>query len=122
MSFHHHTTEHIDDVVVFLHAVLDDLLDGVVELLVVPNHLRDVLVDVVHVLLELLRGDDIPFFELLRGDDIPLFFELLLVHDGDIPLSSLSNHLSYPLSSLSTFVVLDPQYPCPLFGRVRSWG
>ena len=75
-SFRHHILEHIDDVVVVLRAGLDDLLNGGVELLVVPDRLRDVLVDVVHV--DILLGGDIPFFELLRGDDITCFFQLLL--------------------------------------------
>ena len=73
-SFGHHILEHIDDVVVVLRAVLDHLLDGDVELLVVPDDLRDILLDVVRVLL-ILRDDDIPsFFIVLRADDIPFFF------------------------------------------------
>ena len=71
-SFRHHIVEHIDDVVVVLRAVLDDLLDGDVELLVVPDDLRDILLDVVRVF---LRDDDIlSFFIVLRADDIPFFF------------------------------------------------
>ena len=72
-SFYHHVVEHVDNIVVVLDAFLDDALDGVVELLVVPDGLRDVLVDVVHVLLELLRDGYIPFFELLRDGDITFF-------------------------------------------------
>ena len=60
--FHYHVVEHNDDIIVVPDALLGDLLDGVVELLVVPDGLRDVLVDVVHVLLELLLGGDIPVF------------------------------------------------------------
>ena len=60
-SLHHHVLENVDDVVVVLGAVLDDLADGVLELLVVPDDLRKVLVDVMHVLeLHVVRETDIP--------------------------------------------------------------
>ena len=62
--FLHHVVEHVDDVAFASGAVLtffSDLGDGVLELLDVPDDLRDVLVDVVHVLLLLvIRDDDIP--------------------------------------------------------------
>ena len=92
-SFMDHVVQHVDDVAVLAIVLHGDLVDGVLELLVVPGDVRDILLDV-----------DIPFFELLH--DIS-FFELLLLRDGDIPFSSFSNHLSYPLSSLSIVVPLS---------------
>ena len=59
-SFLDHVVQHVDDVVVLAIVLLGDLVDGVLELLVVPDGVRDILLDV-----------DIPFFELLR--DIPMF-------------------------------------------------
>ena len=104
MSLHHHVVEHVDDIVVVIDALLDDLLDGVAELLVVPDDVRDVLVDVVHVLLELLRDGDISVFELLVVDDIPIFdiplSSLSIPLSCTVPLSSLSNHLSYLILSI----------------------
>ena len=90
---HHHVVEHADDIVLVIDDVLGDLLDGVLELVGVPDDLLDALVDIVFVLVFLV--------------DLPV------VRDGDIPLSSFSNPLSYmfltiPLSYLflSTFVPL----------------
>ena len=67
---HHYVGGHVDDIVVVLDVVLDDHVDGVRELLVVPDDLRDILVDVMHVL------------ELL------VVLGLLEVRDDDVPLSS----------------------------------
>ena len=64
--FLHRVVEHVDDVGFASGAVLTlfclyDLVHDVLELLVVPDDIRDVLVDVVHVLLLLvIRDDDIP--------------------------------------------------------------
>ena len=77
LALHHHVVEHVDDIVLILDAVLGDLLDGVVELLVVLDNLRDVIVDVVRVL-----------------------FDLLLLHGVDMPLSSLSSPLSFLVLSI----------------------
>ena len=60
-SFLHHVVKHVDDVVVDPVFVLQDRVDGDLELLDVPDGLRDVLVDVMRVLdLLLLLEVDIP--------------------------------------------------------------
>ena len=50
-SFMDHVVQHVDDVAVLAIVLLGDLVDGVLELLVVPDDVRDILLDV-----------DIPFF------------------------------------------------------------
>ena len=90
LSLLHHVVEHVDDVALVLDAVLGDLVDGCLELLVVPDDIRDVLVDVMHVLgLLLLLDVDIPCYS-------------LFVLDVDIPLSSV-------LSSIVPIDGLCPQ-------------
>ena len=62
-----HIVEHADDVVVAPVVVLHDPVDGDLELLDVPDGLRDVLVDVMRVLeLLLLLEVDIPCLSLFR--------------------------------------------------------
>ena len=53
-----HVVKHGDDVDLAFAVVLDDPVDGVLELLVVPDGLRDVLVDVVRALCLLVTRDD----------------------------------------------------------------
>ena len=97
---HHHVVEHVDDIVLVIDVVvLGDVLDGVLDLVGVPDDLRDALVDIVLVL--------------------GLLVDLPVVRDADIPLSSFSSPLSYlfltiPLSCLflSTSVPLSD-----VFGR-----
>ncbi len=48
-SLNHHVVKHVDDVVLVVDIVLVDLVDGVLELVVVPDNLRDMFVDVMHV-------------------------------------------------------------------------
>ena len=67
-SFLDHVVQHGDGVVLVLAIVLDDPVDGVLELLVVADDVQDILVDVVHVF----------FFLLVLGDDMPLSFFLIL--------------------------------------------
>ena len=89
-SSHHHVVEHVDDIVLVIDIVLGDLVDGDLEL-VVPDDIRDILVDIMRVL-ELLVA---PGLLVVRNDDMSL---------TNMPLSSLINPLSYiiPLSSLSS--------------------
>ena len=68
-SFTDHVVQHGDDVVLVPIVRLGDLVDGVLELLVVPDDVQDILVDAVHVLGLLL---------VVLGDDMPLSFFLIL--------------------------------------------
>ncbi len=76
LTLHHHVPEHVDDIVLVIDVVLvdRDILDGVLELVGVPDDLLDALVGIVLVL--------------------GLLVELPVVRDDDIPLSSFSNPLS----------------------------
>ena len=96
-----HIVEHADDVVVALAIVLHDPVDGDLELLVVLDNLRNILVDVMRVLGLLL----------LLDVDIPVYF--LFVLDVDIPLSSVLSSIvpltDFVLSNivpLSDFIIL----------------
>ncbi len=42
LSFNHHVVKHVGDVVLVVDIVLVDLIDGVLELVVVPDNLLDV--------------------------------------------------------------------------------
>ena len=48
-SFLDHVVQHVDDVVVFSIVLLGDLVDGVLELLFVPDDVGDLHVDIIRV-------------------------------------------------------------------------
>ena len=62
---HHDVVEHVDDIVLFVDAVLGDPDDGVVELLGIPDDLRDIILNVVHIFLVHRDNDIPPFFSCL---------------------------------------------------------
>ena len=100
-SFHHHVVEHVDDIILVIDIVLGDLVDGVLELVVVLDDLRDMFVDVVRV------------FELL------VVLDLLV--DDDMPLSSLSNPLScLILSNPLSYLFLSNIVPCRTCSVVKA--